>query len=68
MFGVLFVKKVTSTFWALTTLVSGSFVGIVSGIYAIFFNQEYVWFPIILSFSTSSIVFLIGTLLSRNKE
>jgi hypothetical protein len=65
-FGVLFIKKIPSTSWAMTSLISGAVIGISSGIYTIFFNQEYVWFPIILSFVTSGIAFSIGILSSSN--
>lgn len=65
MFGILFLKKHPSTFWANLCMVIGAVSGIAIGIYSVIWNPEYIWYPILVSISLSSFVYLIGLIFTK---
>lgn len=59
-FGILFFQKQPSTFWALSSMVSGAVGGIVVGVYAVLFKSELAWYPILICFCLSTFIYIIG--------
>lgn len=67
-FGILFLKKHPSAFWANASMIMGAAVGIAIGIYAVIWNQNYIWYPILICVILSSLIYTIGLFLKRKKE
>ncbi|MFM2224728.1 MAG: hypothetical protein RJA07_930 [Bacteroidota bacterium] len=65
-FGILFLKKHPSSFWANTSMIIGAAAGITIGVYAVIWNQDYIWYPILVCVGLSSIVYFIGLNLNNN--
>jgi hypothetical protein len=58
--GILFAKTHPSRSWAAASLISGGLGGIALGVYAVFWNDRVEWYPIIVCFSLSTAVYLLG--------
>lgn len=65
--GLIFLKKRPSENWAISSMLIGSVISISLGVYAVIFNPEYAWYPIIVCTILSGFIYLIGTLSSKNK-
>lgn len=63
-FGILFLRKLPSAFWAILSMVVGALSGISIGIYAVIWKPEYAWFPILVCITLSIFVYLCGFVLS----
>lgn len=59
-FGILFLKKLPSPFWAILSMVVGAGSGISMGIYAVVWSPEFAWHPILLCTTLSSLTYLCG--------
>jgi hypothetical protein len=64
-FGILFLRKCPSAFWANASMISGAASGIGIGIYAVLYDPKLAWYPILVCFSVSSIVYLTGYLFEK---
>ena len=67
-FSILFLKKRPSAFWAISSMIVSSLIGISVGIYAVIINPEWAWFPILLCFVISNLIFFTGYFLTKNKN
>jgi hypothetical protein len=61
-FGILFLKKHPSTFWANLSMIIGALFGVGIGIYAVIADPQWAWYPIIICFILSSTIYLFGYL------
>jgi hypothetical protein len=64
-FGILFLREQPSPFWANASMILGAVLGIGLGIYAVLFNPEFAWYPILVCFCMSSFIYFIGYLLKK---
>lgn len=64
--GMLFLKRKPSSYWALGSMVIGATVGISVGVYSTLVNPEYAWYPVIVSVSLSSFIYLIGVAINKS--
>ncbi|HLG36187.1 MAG TPA: hypothetical protein VI757_15015 [Bacteroidia bacterium] len=65
-FGILFLKKHPSAFWANTSMIVGAAAGIAIGIYAVIWNSNYIWYPILVCVLLSSFIYFIGLIFSNS--
>lgn len=64
-FGILFLKKHPSTFWANTSMIVGALSGVSVGVYAVLVKPEWAWYPILICFTLSSFIYIIGLVFKR---
>jgi Na+/pantothenate symporter len=68
-FGLLFLKKQPSQFWANLSMILGALSGVSIGVYAVLYNSEWAWYPILVCFILSTITYCVGYILSyKNSE
>jgi hypothetical protein len=67
-FGLLFFSKQPSQFWANLSMISGAIIGISVGVYSVLYKPEWAWYPILLSFVSSSIIYGLGYLASHKNK
>lgn len=67
-FGILFLRKHPNTLWANGSMIISAGLSVCLGIYAVLEKPEWAWYPIIMCFLISSIIFLIGTIFNFNNE
>lgn len=61
--GILFLKKHPSTFWANTSMVVGALCGVSVGVYAVLAKPEWAWYPILICFTLSILLYILGLLI-----
>jgi Na+/proline symporter len=66
-FGVLFLRTRPSSGWAVLSMLLGAGSGIGLGIYAVIWNTKYAWFPLLLCFLVSCLVYSVGYAQARRK-
>jgi hypothetical protein len=64
--GILFAKTHPSPPWAAASLISGGLSGIALGVYSVFWNDSVGWYPILVCFSLSTAVYLLGEAVKKN--
>ena len=64
--GMIFLKTKPNSNWALASMLIGSIAGISIGVYATLYNPVFAWYPIIISFLFSSIIYGIGVLFKKD--
>lgn len=67
-FGILFLKERPSTSWANASMILGAGCGIGIGIYAVLYDPNFAWYPILACFSVSSIIYLLGLFVGKKKS
>lgn len=67
-FGVLFFKNHPSTFWANASMIIGALCGVGVGFYAVLAKHEWAWYPILICFGLSTLIYSIGLLLRKKKQ
>lgn len=65
--GSLFLKKHPKPLWAIISMIIGASTGIILGVYSVIWHPNYAWYPIILSVSLSSFIYIIGLTQRGNK-
>jgi hypothetical protein len=68
MFGVLFLKRRPTEFWANMSMILGSLSGIGLGVYSVIWNPEYIWYPILASVLISSFIYFISLIFMRSES
>lgn len=66
-FGILFLKKHPTTFWANASMIISATLGVGIGVYSVIAKPEWAWFPILICFITSTLIYTLGLLLSKSK-
>lgn len=64
-FGILFLKEHPSVFWANLSIIVGAVCGIGVGLYAVLLDPELAWYPILVCFFLSSIIYFIGYIFKK---
>lgn len=67
-FGLLFFKKQPTKFWANLSMILGAFFGISIGVYSVLFKPEFAWYPILVCFIVSSLIYGLGLIVSSKTK
>jgi hypothetical protein len=67
-FGKLFLKRQPSDTWAVISMLAGAISGVSLGVYSVIWNPVLGWYPIIVCFVLSSLIYIIGLAFSKNKK
>jgi Na+/proline symporter len=65
--GVLFLKKHPSKFWAASSMLLGSIIGIALGIYSVIWQPKWAFWPVPVCLSISFLIYIIGYLFTNIK-
>ena len=63
--GILFIKLRPNKGWALSSMLGGSISGLGVGMYSIFVDDRFAWYPVTLSIVVSSMIFGCGCIATR---
>jgi hypothetical protein len=63
-FGILFLRRSPSAFWANASMIAGAATGIGFGVYSILRNPDYGWYPVLICTSSSTLIYAWGWLLA----
>ena len=63
--GMIFLKKKPNSTWALASMLIGATAGISIGVYATLYNPVFAWYPIIVSFALSFIIYGLGYIINK---
>jgi hypothetical protein len=66
-FGILFFKSHPSTFWANASMIIGAVSGITIGIYSVIWNNDFVWYPVVVCTLSSILFYTVGLIISKLK-
>jgi hypothetical protein len=67
-FGVLFLRRWPSAFWANASMIIGAGTGIGFGIYSILSNPNLGWYPVLICTSSSALIYAWGWVLSGSSD
>jgi len=63
--GLIFLKKKPNSNWAIISMLVGAICGIGIGVYSVLCNPAFAWYPVIIAFSMSCVVYFSGYAIKR---
>jgi len=67
-FGILFLGHHPSSKWAVATILTGAVAGISLGIYSVIWSPQLAWYPLIVCFIVSELVYWAGYISTRSRR
>lgn len=64
-FGILFLKRYPNYVWANASMIVSATVSVGIGVYAVISKPEWAWYPILICFFTSFIIYLLGVVFNQ---
>lgn len=66
--GLIFLKKRGSENWAIASMLLSSTISIGLGVYAVIFNPDYAWYPIIVCTFLSFLIYFLGLFINKKSN